>query len=412
MKNIAALTSVRFIAALAVFVSHYLVLGGSQRHFGVEDFHFDSLHRFLIEGRYGVTLFFVLSGFLLTARYYDSLYRGIGFKTYWIKRFARIMPLYWSICLAVFAIHLVQGQDLWPFLIYFSLTQAFFEDLKFQGVETAWSLTVEECFYLTLPFIILSFRLVWRDKRPLWVNLLAISAVLVGFIIIWHQIGRFGRGLYKDDVFADLGTGVLNDWGLMKRSADIETYMIFGRFFDFAAGCLFGMIYLKSSNSWLKRRWTPDLVIVGLTVAIVANCFLINTFGGVEEEGGIRLNRFNAVMSALIIYFLCADGSIVARLMSWRVFVYFGEISYALYLVHKINFTNWMYAFTHKHEVHFILAVVLLYAAITLLSAACYELIERPCQHFILTRTGVSSGSRPPRLVKWIRSLRGNDNAA
>ena len=93
-QEIRALTSLRMIAALLVFLHHcyytYVI-----EHLGI----FAGIVR---QGHIGVTIFFVLSGFLITMRYYPK-FDSAGFRgrrlvfDYFRKRFARIYPLYFSV---------------------------------------------------------------------------------------------------------------------------------------------------------------------------------------------------------------------------------------------------------------------------------------------------------------------------
>lgn len=399
MGNIPALTSIRFLAALIVFLHHYLLLSDTvldgatfvaSRHFG-ENPRDSILYVLMYEGRYGVSLFFVLSGFLLTARYYETIHRKIGFKTYWIKRFARIMPLYWTICAATFVYAFTRGRDLEHYLVYFTLTQSFFSDLMFHGVETAWSLTVEETFYLSLPLLIILFRAVWKDRRSIWTNAVAISVLLVILTGVYWQAGMLLHGLNKN--------GTITLWGFMGKIGEIRAYTIFGRFFDFAAGCVLGMVYYKSRNPLLEKRWLPDLSIALALVGILVTSYHIHFLGGPEGRLGWWLLMINAFLSAAIIYFVCSNKSVIARVLSWRPFVYLGLISYSFYLVHKIVFTNWMYRWCAQNDVPFLVATISLYAIITLLAAAGYELIERPCQALILRQTGVIREIKNPPLA-------------
>jgi peptidoglycan/LPS O-acetylase OafA/YrhL len=79
-----ALTSIRFLAALAVVLSHYMELGllHTSRAF------FD----FVDGGRPAVSMFFVLSGFILTYTYREPLSKG-GPRAFYAARFARIYPV-------------------------------------------------------------------------------------------------------------------------------------------------------------------------------------------------------------------------------------------------------------------------------------------------------------------------------
>src|ERR1700730_4836981 len=78
-----ALTSIRFFAALAVVLSHFTALGLLSTPV--------RWIQFIDGGRPAVSLFFVLSGFILTLTYRDALGNG-GIKRFYVARFARIYP--------------------------------------------------------------------------------------------------------------------------------------------------------------------------------------------------------------------------------------------------------------------------------------------------------------------------------
>ena len=83
-----ALTSLRFIAAFAVLLLHYRDLLGPLP---------DGVFRAIVGGQYGVTFFFILSGFILTYRYHDWFAGGVTDGRYWRfqrYRIARIYPVY------------------------------------------------------------------------------------------------------------------------------------------------------------------------------------------------------------------------------------------------------------------------------------------------------------------------------
>ena len=83
-----ALTSLRFVAAFAVLVLHYRDLLGPLPAW---------LLRGIVGGQYGVTFFFILSGFILTYRYNDWFAGGVTDARFWRfqrYRVARIYPIY------------------------------------------------------------------------------------------------------------------------------------------------------------------------------------------------------------------------------------------------------------------------------------------------------------------------------
>ena len=387
MPKVHALTSLRFIAAAMVFLHHYICAGG-WTHFGAA--HLGDIGQswwavLLFEMRVGVTLFFVLSGFLLTIRYYDSLLRGTSIKAYWVKRFARIMPLYWTLLLVMLAYYLYQGKSTEHFLVFATLTQGFFSDLKFDGLGTAWSLTVEECFYLTLPVVILAIRWFWPEKSFRWWKMaLAVGVVYLTSVILW-DIGNY----LHDRRLMQYG-------GFLKLKGDLRIYTIFGRFLDFGFGSLFGILYMKANKIGLNYKYLADAVILLSTAAMIYVCTQIFFEAGkrpsiynFETRTGWHMNFYNALFSGLIIYFLCSSSSYITRLLSWRPFVYLGEISFAFYLIHFNHIAFHLYWWTADLGIGFWGEVILLYAIISILSALAYEMVERPAQHLILEKVGL-----------------------
>jgi peptidoglycan/LPS O-acetylase OafA/YrhL len=310
-SHIAALTSLRFIAALAVFVHHYICAFGYKQLGGeyFSDVSHTVLGVLMLEMRYGVTLFFVLSGFLLLVRYYNTIFTKTSFKVYWLKRFARIMPLYWTLLVIMFGYYVANRMNLTPFPVYVTLTQGFFSELKFQGIGVAWSLTVEECFYLMLPFLILAIRLFWREDSFNWIKFGIATAIL--FVVVW-LLYRAGEELHDARLWS---------WGgFMAEKSDMRLYTIFGRMGDFALGMLFGLIYIKSRNLALNWGWVADLAIVVSTIGILVVCYHIfmnlgkgPSWDNLARATGMQWNLVNAFFSAVIIYFMCSPLSLLGK---------------------------------------------------------------------------------------------------
>ena len=163
-SRIEQLTGLRFVAALAVLLSHFSALTPLP---GFE---------FLAElGGHGVTLFFVLSGFVLTHRYdshgssSNSPQRSLSIKNYAWARLARIVPVYWLSLLAtlvaynVFGAHISLGPapaDVASGALSFALSwfalQAWVPDVSVQQFWNApgWSVSSEMFFYACFPLLV------------------------------------------------------------------------------------------------------------------------------------------------------------------------------------------------------------------------------------------------------------------
>lgn len=136
----------------------------------------------------GVDLFFVLSGFLIGGILLDNSQKQRFYRSFYIRRAVRIIPVYTLLLLAFFVCrHLIDRQkyawlfsDKIPDLAYLSFTQNIFMGLhndfggNFLGI--TWSLSIEEQFYLFIP-ILLFF--VGPSRFIKFVILLAISAPLL-----------------------------------------------------------------------------------------------------------------------------------------------------------------------------------------------------------------------------------------
>jgi peptidoglycan/LPS O-acetylase OafA/YrhL len=299
--QIPALTGVRAIAAWLVFFHHHPT---GVLHAGPLVLWWE-LH-------IGVTLFFVLSGFVITWRYdrralaqqRESFLRG-----YFVNRFARIYPLYFVLVVPVMLYHHVRSPRSW----FFNLT--IFSKLE-AGIPQAWSLRVEECFYLAAPAIFL----LWR-RNPL-VPLAAAGVVLAA--------------LYPVSLLPALD-------GILGPPRNLFLYSFFGRFFEFYVGIWLAKKVARAGTlSPGSRRfpiWTA-VGIAGIGGIVVGLAALKAAVGpaymyGLYHPAGIALN--NLVLPVCIAAFywgLIRERSWVRTALSTRAAGLLGRSSYAFYLIH------------------------------------------------------------------------------
>ncbi len=119
----------------------------------------------------GVDLFFVLSGYLigyqLLKEYKDN--NGISFKRFYLKRFFRIIPAYIAVLIGYYSLSdLREGSGLPPLWRFLTFTQNLGLDAQTQkSFSHAWSLCIEEQFYLLLPItIVLIFKNGFQKVTP------------------------------------------------------------------------------------------------------------------------------------------------------------------------------------------------------------------------------------------------------
>ncbi len=149
-KKLNGLDHLRALAITLVFIFHYRMFNHPAWVDDVGSF-----------GWTGVDLFFVLSGYLIAGQLFSKIARGgrISLKDFFLKRFFRIIPAYAVVLALYFFIPAFREREaLAPFWRFASFTQNFGLDLSKHGTFShAWSLCIEEQFYLVLPLLILLF---------------------------------------------------------------------------------------------------------------------------------------------------------------------------------------------------------------------------------------------------------------
>jgi peptidoglycan/LPS O-acetylase OafA/YrhL len=173
-ERVYGLDHLRALAIVLVFFYHY-----HSRIFG----HPQWLNDYAKFGWTGVDLFFVLSGYLISSHLFQQLKKEhtISIGTFYLKRVLRILPAFLLvliiyICFPVFH----EREALLPAWRYLTFTQNFDLDIKgFGTFSHAWSLCVEEHFYLLFPLLLL-LLLKTRSLRRSY--LLLIAFFMLGFV--------------------------------------------------------------------------------------------------------------------------------------------------------------------------------------------------------------------------------------
>jgi peptidoglycan/LPS O-acetylase OafA/YrhL len=144
-------------------------------------------------GSYGVELFFVLSGFLITGILYDARNKPHYFRNFYMRRLLRIFPLYYGVLALVFfvapLIPLLRGPTLdylvdrqaWAWLYAINIYIARSGEWSFSYLDHFWSLAIEEHFYLFWPLVV--FLLARRPRVLIVASLtIAVGAMLARLI--------------------------------------------------------------------------------------------------------------------------------------------------------------------------------------------------------------------------------------
>ena len=266
-------------------------------------------------GHLGVDIFFIVSGFLITGILIDDYARDIDLKRFYIRRFFRIAPPYFLVCLLVFLAALITakirtGTLLWT--AYFFYFQNYTE--QFPWLAHLWSLAIEEHYYLFYPLMIqMVFGLVKEPQERLRLLLLILSL----FIVI-TVAGRHGAG-QRD---------FLSAWLNVRAFEQTTLYRLDGLLF----GCCLKLLEPQYRKFTANRRQLLNFLYFSAAVYIF---YYFSTV--LDQYLEIRCwDKYLLTYFATILLFLCAYQRFEP--FNWileNTFVrWIGKISYAVYLWH------------------------------------------------------------------------------
>ena len=316
---------------------------------------------YVAAGRTGVTLFFVISGFLLSIPWLRAMQSPDvampSFKNYYAARVLRIVPLYY---LAVFMACVVSGSWGTGFKA-FTFQFVGFEIFPFSVVW--WTLVTEVQFYLLLPLLI--WLLAREGKSRL---------ILLLVLILWG-------GVYM--------TQVLHNPSGEKISSYLLTKSLLGRLPAFLLGMLAAWIFLKArALPIFSANWVRVLGALAVLLALYVNGVVLRhtvLLGEWQSESNWHEHHiYEAILWSVVLLVLVLTRPLLYRVIANSVLAVVGKLSYSLYLWHVPILFYVIYPTKERIGVGFsesVLAYLLTFAALLLsliASLLTYRFIELP----------------------------------
>ncbi len=310
---------------------------------GVVIYHANSA--WLPGGFLGVTVFFVVSGYLITTSLLAQLDStgAIDYKTYVIKRVRRLWPtmvvvvLATAILSAILAPELLQKMqpDAVPALVFFSNWWYLIQDLSYfaaSGLPSPlthfWYLAVLFQFYLVWPLVLMLVCRISPRKRTLLVVAAALTAL--SFLLMVLQLGSSGdasRVYYGTDTrLAEIMVGCFLGIAVPLGGTELQREGLAAAGAGHGASILQRVLAVVQSN-----RFVSDALGLASLAAIVAMSFAVNGYTTFLYTGGLLLV---AVLSAVAIMAVSNPHSLLGKLLGLRPFGIVGARSYAVYLWH------------------------------------------------------------------------------
>lgn len=300
------LEGLRGIAVLLVLVSHWVVMMYFPKFL------------FLDLGFWGVNIFFVLSGFLITEILLKSIYdveskRSI-IKRFYFRRLIRIFPIYYLVILLLAFFEIENTESLLPWSLTYSINLFGKGSYIFMHI---WSLCVEEQFYLFWPFLLL----VVPPKRHLHLMLgLIFLSVVFRAVIAVSDLSNKNQIIHS-----------------------------------FPLACLDALV-IGSLLAYIKIKHTKVFQTIAeyyfIAIAIALAFFLLAYW---LPKHSVWHYSFGRLLTALTGLFLIAFGatdvtSRLGNLLENKMLRFLGRISYGVYLYHWVLFVLLVDAFREYWE--------------------------------------------------------------
>jgi peptidoglycan/LPS O-acetylase OafA/YrhL len=277
---------------------------------------FDLLH----DGQMGVNIFFVISGFLITSLMLqeEAAYGKVSLKDFYLRRTLRIFPAYYFLLLLYAVLQYNGIIHLEPYPWITAITYTKYLNWYYEWYTPhAWSLSMEEQFYLVWPVI---FTYAPRFRTITMVVLLFIPPFVKAYD-------------FKQDI----------------ELFNILT--IFERIDAIAVGCLVALykdkIIRVLSRDWTLTFWTALIILMMNTFKVTPTTpYLIKVY--IVMLGSTFGLVANVAIAAIVLYSVFGPRSLWFRFLNTRPMIYLGLLSYSIYLWQQFFAVNSDYWFTNR----------------------------------------------------------------
>jgi len=345
-KRIYGLDILRAIAILTVVVAHSsMMLPASISQY---------FYRYMIDG---VSIFFVLSGFLigtiLLKKINNTSFDLGHLFDFWVRRWLRTLPAFFTvlIILILFYYHhqtlpskniILQGFTFSQSLL-FGKTTFYFE---------SWSLAVEEWFYLLIPLLLFFGFIIFRSNRKKTFLIVILS------IIVLSTIARIYRTSQIN--YSDLPT-----WDFALRRP------VFMRLDSIMYGVLGSYVYYYKFKIWQHKN-----LFFAIGLSMYVGMEIIGTLGSFEISSYLNLT-LESIATLCLLPKLNSINS--GKGIFFKMITFISVISYSLYLLNATPFYEIVFPYFQKYiGANYFVEFIAYYVVVFLGSFLLYRIIEKP----------------------------------
>jgi len=320
--RIPALDGLRAIACLAVFGVHWQQFTGASGSWGPVD-----LQRLLENGNTGVSLFFTLSAFLLSLRFWQGRWGTPGkpwVREYIASRSARILPAYYASLAAAFVLggSFLTGAGRvdagWHVLLVHNLREASFYTFN----PSFWTIAVQAQSYVALPVVL---YLTVRTSGSAKVR----ASLLIGLALVSYALQYW--------LLSGAGDSPLSRW--LAERPTVSTHSLLAHAPHFLMGAVAGLAFARHNRPHdagrpVRGRWAIEASVWMAALAILA---VLAT--RLDDRFSVPFGRYNLPWVPLLVTWIiiAAPRTTIARsVLDVAPLRWLGTISYGVYVYHYL----------------------------------------------------------------------------
>ena len=323
--HIPGLDGLRALACLAVFGVHWQQFTGWAGAWGPFD-----LKRLLENGNTGVSLFFTLSAFLLSIRFWTGSWGRPGepwVRRYVLSRATRILPAYYTCVLALVVLTgpLTSPRGLADAGLHFAFVHNFWERSFYSLSPPFWTIAVQVQSYVLMPILLLLvLRSTGRFATRAWV---LGGLTVASYLVHWASLALGPGGAAGNGMTA---------WAAGRPT--VATHSVLAHAPHFLLGLLAGLVYVRRVAGGGAAAGTGMRLAVGeLSVWLAALVILVILATPLDDWFSIPYGRYNLPVVPLLITWIILEAP-RTRLARWVLDAaplrLLGVISYGVYVYH------------------------------------------------------------------------------
>ena len=359
------LNGIRFIAVFLVLLDHWLI----------------PINPFSFLGHFGVVIFFVLSGFLITRILFQNADEcrntnsGISVKIirFIYRRSLRIFPIYFLLLLCGFIFSLSNFNQVWYYLVFYLPNYYIMTKGTWLGIwDHLWSLAVEEQYYLFFPYFILLLNI--KRYRGLFIVM-----ILIGLLT------RLGFAIFASPVTQEQNWM----WWYVNPFSALDCFGL--------GGYLAYLYHYQNTYFQSYRYLSLGLILSSLAFSII----LFFADQAQMDHANLWTILGERFLGACVAFFLIAlsiraDNWFLSPILRYKWVAYLGQISYGIYLYHNLvmNYyhdngnTIWYYLNQHLPNFHLeilnftIYKFIICFVILIGMSSLSWYIIEKPINKY------------------------------